>query len=67
VETGRRLRKRFYLSPTFLNLYNEYLTKESLEGFGDFRIGGQAIRTVMYVDDLVLMTVEETGLMDRLI
>jgi hypothetical protein len=21
------------------NLYNEYLTKETLEGFGDFRIG----------------------------
>jgi len=27
-----------------LNLYNEYLTKEALEGFGDFKIG-QVIRT----------------------
>jgi hypothetical protein len=26
------------------NLYSEYLTKEALEGFGDFKIGGQVIR-----------------------
>jgi hypothetical protein len=36
-------------------LYNTYLTKEVLEGFGDFKIGGQVIRTEKYVDDLVLL------------
>jgi len=42
-----------------------YFTKESLEGFGDFRIGEQTIRSVIYADYLVLMTKEETGMMDR--
>jgi len=36
------------------NLYSKYLTKEVLEGFGDFKIG-QVIRTEKYVDDLVLL------------
>jgi hypothetical protein len=52
------------------NLYREYLTKEPLEGFGDFKIGGQIIRTVKYADDLVLLAREETvlqGIVDRLI
>jgi hypothetical protein len=29
-----------------VNLYSEYLTKESREDFGDFRIQGQVILTV---------------------
>jgi hypothetical protein len=52
------------------NLYSEYLTKEVLEGFGDFKIGGQVIGTVRYADDLVLPAREETvlqGVVDRLI
>jgi hypothetical protein len=44
------------------NLYSEYLTKEALEGFGDFKIAGQVIRTVKYADDLVLLAREETVL-----
>jgi hypothetical protein len=40
------------------NLYSEYLTKEALEGFGDFKIG-QVIRTVKYGDYLVLLAREE--------
>jgi hypothetical protein len=36
-------------------LYSEYLTKEAIEGFGDFKIGGQVIRTEKYADDLVLL------------
>jgi hypothetical protein len=44
------------------NLYSEYLTKEALERFGDFKIGGQVIRTVKYADDLVLLAKEETVL-----
>jgi hypothetical protein len=42
------------------NLYNEYLTKEALEWFGDFKIG-QVIRTVKYADDLVLLAKERKG------
>jgi hypothetical protein len=33
------------LSPILFNFYSEYLTEEALEGFGDFKIGGQAINT----------------------
>jgi hypothetical protein len=46
------------------NLYSEYLTKEALEGFGDFNIGGQIIHTVKYADDLVLLAKEEKVLQD---
>jgi hypothetical protein len=52
------------------NLCSEYITKEALEGFGDFKIGGQVIRTVKYADDLVLLVREENvlqGMVDRLI
>jgi hypothetical protein len=46
------------------------LLKEALEGFGDFRIGEQVIRTVKYADDLVLIAKEESllqGVIDSLI
>jgi hypothetical protein len=52
------------------NLYSEYLIKEALERFGDFKIGRQVIGTVEYADDLVLLAKEETvlqGMIDRLI
>ena len=42
-------------SLTLFNFYSKYLTKKVLEGFGDFKIGGQVIRTEKYVDDLVLL------------
>ena len=48
------------MSPILLNLCKEYITKEALEGCGDFKKGGQVIRTVKYVDDLVLVTKEAT-------
>lgn len=51
-------------------LRSEDLTKEVVEGFGDFRIGGEGICTVGYVDDLVLLAKDETaiqGVIDRLI
>jgi hypothetical protein len=57
------------LSPILFNLYSEYLTKEALEGIGDFKIGGQVICTVKYADDLVLLAREEKvlqGMVDRL-
>jgi len=50
------------------NLYSECLTKEALDGLGDFNIGGQIIQTVKYAEDLVLITEEETvlqGMIDK--
>ena len=44
------------------NLYSIFCTKDPLEGFGDFGIGGQVIRAVKYADDLVLQVKEETVL-----
>jgi hypothetical protein len=41
-----------------------------LEGFGDFKIGGQIIHTVKYTDDLVLLAKEEKvlqNMIDKLI
>ena len=54
----------------YFNLYSKCLTKEALEGLGDFKIGGQIIQIVKYADDLVLMAKEETvlqGMIDKLI
>jgi hypothetical protein len=51
-------------------LYREYLTKEALEGFGDFKTKGQVISTVKYADDFGLLAKEETvlqGMVERLI
>jgi len=52
------------------NLYSECLTKEALDGLGDFNIGGQIIQNVKYADDLVLMVKGETvlqGMIDKII
>jgi len=51
-------------------LHSEYHTKEAFDGFRDFKIGGQVIRTVKYADELVLLTREEMllqGMIDKLI
>ena len=55
VQIGRGVRQGCCLSPTLFNLYSECLTKEALDGLGDFNIGGQIIQTVKYADELVLM------------
>ena len=52
--------------PILLNLYSECLTKKALEGFGDFKIGGQIIYTVKYADDLVFLAKEEKMLQDMI-
>ena len=53
MKTGKRVGDGCCFSPYLFNLYSEYLTKESLEGFGDFKIRGQLIRTVKLADELV--------------
>jgi hypothetical protein len=57
------------LSLILFNLYNEYVTNEAVEEFGDFRLG-QVVHPVKYADDIVLQAKEETvlqGMIDRLI
>ena len=44
----------------------ECLTKEALEGFGDFKISGQIIQTVKYADNFVLLAKEEKVLQDMI-
>ena len=56
------------MSPILLNLYRECITREALEGFGDFKIhvGGEIIHTVKYADELVLLAKEEKVLQDMI-
>jgi hypothetical protein len=49
-----------------VTLYSECFTKEALEGFGDFKIGGQILHTVKYADDLVLLAKEVKVLQDMI-
>ena len=57
------------MSSILFTWYSEYLTKEALEGAGNFKIE-QVIRTVIYVYGLVLLAKDGTepqGMIDRLI
>jgi hypothetical protein len=60
VKIGRGVRHGCCLSPILFNLYSKYLTKDALEGLGDFKI----IHTVKYADELVLLAKEEKVLQD---
>jgi len=70
VQIVRGVRQGCCLLPVMFNMYSECLTKEALDGLGDFNIGGQIIQTVKYADDFVLMAKAETvlqGMIDKLI
>jgi hypothetical protein len=66
VKIGAGVRQGCSLSPILFNMYSEYLTKEALEGLGDFKINGQIIHTVKYADDLVLLAKEGKVLQDTI-
>jgi len=66
VKIGRVVRQGCCLSPILFNLYSECLTKEALEGSGDFKIGGQIIHTVKYADDPVLLAKGKNVLQDMI-
>ena len=66
VKIGRGVRQGSCLSPILFNLYSEYLTKEALEGLGDYKRGWQIIHTVKYADDLVVLAKEEKVLQDMI-
>jgi len=66
VQIGTGVRQGWCLSPILFNLYSECLTKEALDGLGDFNFGGQIIQSVKYADELLLMPKEETVLQDMI-
>jgi hypothetical protein len=66
VKIGRGVRQGCCLSPILFNLYNECLTKEALDGYGSFKIGGKIIHTVKYADDFVLLAKEGKVLQDMI-
>ena len=43
-----------------------HVISPSLEGFGDFKIGGQIIHNVKYANELVLLAKEEKVLQDMI-
>ena len=70
MKFGRGVRQGCCLLPILLNLYNEFVTRDTIEGFGDFKVGGQVIRILKYANDLLLLAKEETvlqGVIGRLI
>jgi hypothetical protein len=62
MKIGIGVRQGCYLSRIVFNVYSKYITSGALEGFGDFKIGGQVICAVKYADNSVLLVKEETVL-----
>jgi len=60
VKKGTGVRQEYSLSLIMFNWYSRCLTKEALEGFGDFRIGRQVIHVMACAAVRVLLAKEET-------
>ena len=68
MTTARAVTEALCLLTILFSLYSEYVKKEALEKFGDFKIRRQ-IRTVKHADELVLQAKKGTvqrGMTDRL-
>ena len=61
VKIGRGVRQGCCMSPILFNLYVEYLMKEALAEFEDFKIEGRIIDKVRFADDtaIIVKTQEE--------
>jgi hypothetical protein len=55
VKMGSWIRQGCCLPLISIEVYREYITKEAIEGFEDFKIGGQVIHSVKYSDDLMVL------------
>jgi hypothetical protein len=66
VKTGRGVKQGCCLSSILFNLYTECLTKEALQGVGDFKKKKKIIQTVKYADDLVLLAKKKKMLQDMM-
>ena len=67
-DTRRGIRLGPCMSRILFTLYRLYLTDEALEGFGDFKVRGQVIRTVKYKNKRVLLAKEVVvlhGILER--
>jgi hypothetical protein len=68
MKIGRGMKQGHCLSLIMFYLYSKCLTKEALEGFGDFRMGRQVIHTMEYAVVLMLLAKQQTvlqGMFDR--
>jgi hypothetical protein len=50
---GKAVRHGCCLSPILFNFHIEYLTKETLEWFEYFKLGGEVMPSVKYAEDFV--------------